>query len=74
MNHFRKLRVIESPEDAATYRQWRRAVCIFYAVVCLFLVAAWGSLQFVKHGDEAQFASSPRLLPAVEVGRGERGP
>jgi hypothetical protein len=74
MDHFRRLKAAESPEDAATYRQWRRAVCIFYAVICLFLVAVWGSQQFAKRADDAQFASSPRLLPTVEVGRGERAP
>jgi hypothetical protein len=74
MDHFRRLKAAESPEDAATYRQWRRAVCIFYAVVCLFLAAVSGVLQFAKRGHEAQLASSPRLLPAVEVGRGERAP
>lgn len=74
MHHFRKLRVIESPEDAVTFRQWHRAVCIFYAAICLLLVAGWGAQQFVKRGGEAQLAGSATLLPVVEAGRGERAP
>jgi hypothetical protein len=38
---FQKL--ILSPEDAATRKRWRRAVCTVYAGIILVLAAVWGS-------------------------------
>jgi hypothetical protein len=64
-------RLVLSPEDTATHRQWRRAVCVFYASVILMLAAALGVDQFVMPKGEAQVADAPGFAPAAEAGRGE---
>jgi hypothetical protein len=48
-----------SPEDAATYRQWRRAVCAIYAGMILTLVAIWGVHKFGVPGHDVETAGSP---------------
>jgi hypothetical protein len=66
--------VIHSPEDAATLREWRRAVCLFYAVFTLILVAVSAVQQLGKREDEAQIAGSLTLAPAVKAVRREPTP
>jgi negative regulator of sigma E activity len=75
MDHFRmSSTVIHSPEDSATVRQWRRAVCFFYAAITFTLVIVWGVQQLGKQEDEAQIASSATPSPTVKVVRGDRTP
>jgi hypothetical protein len=67
-------RVSLSPEDAATYRQWRRAVCALYGLyagILLALAAMWGMHQVVKPGAEVQIAGSAGQAPAAEAARAE---
>jgi hypothetical protein len=66
--------VIHSPEDAATFRQWRRAVCFLYAAITFALVVVGGVQRLSKHDDEAQIASAATLAPAVKAVRGDRAP
>jgi hypothetical protein len=58
MSHFRPYDTIRSPEDAATFRQWRRAVCLFYAAIILILVAVAGAWQSATSG-RIEVAGSP---------------
>lgn len=75
MDHFWKWStVIHSPEDAATFRQWRRAVCFFYAAISFTLLVVWGVQQLGKQEDEAQIAGSATLAHAVKAVHGERTP
>jgi hypothetical protein len=71
MTDFRINKVILSPEDVATHRQWRQAVCAIYAGIILILATTWGVHQLVMPGDDAQIAGSSRLAPAMEANRGE---
>jgi hypothetical protein len=66
--------VIHSPEDAATFTQWCRAVCLFYAAITLILVAVSVAQQLRNREDEARIASSLTLTPAVTAVRGEPAP
>ena len=71
MNPSQMSGAIHSPDDAATIKRWRCLVCVFYGVISLALVAAWGVQQFVNHrdGDKARMAgslmptSASRILP-----------
>ena len=65
--------VTRSPEDAATYRQWRRAVCCLYAAIAFILVAVSAVHQLGKR-DEAQIAGSLTPVPAVKAVGGEGTP
>ncbi len=47
-----------SPEDLATYRQWRYAVCAIYGGILLTLIATWGVHQFAAPGHDVQTAGS----------------
>jgi hypothetical protein len=61
-----------SPQDAATYRQWRRAVCALYGLyagILLILAAMWGVHHVVKPGSEVQIADSASQAPAAEAAR-----
>lgn len=64
-------KAILSPEDIATHRQWRRAVCALYAGVILVLAAVCGAHHFVTSGAEARIAAAPGLAAAAEAGHGE---
>jgi hypothetical protein len=63
--------VILSPDDVVTQRQWRRAICAFYAGIILILAAVCGVHQFVKPVGEIQFAGSPGLALTAEAARGD---
>jgi hypothetical protein len=56
-----------SLEDVVTFRQWRRAVCAFYAGIIVILSAAWGMYHAVTPGDGVQTAGAPG--PVIEASR-----
>jgi hypothetical protein len=60
--------VILSPDDVVTQRQWRRAICAFYAGIILILAAVCGVHDFVKPAGKAQVAGSPELATAESAG------
>jgi hypothetical protein len=64
-------KMVLSPEDTATHRQWRLVVCAFYASVILMLVVVCGVHHFVMPGGQAQVADGPRFAPVADAGRGE---
>jgi hypothetical protein len=64
MSPFRSYSMIRSPEDAATFRRWCRAVCAFYAAVILVLAAVSGAFQFVRRGA-IEIAGSPQPASAA---------
>ncbi len=52
---------MNSPEDEATARRWRRSVCVFYGLVSLVLLTVWGLQQFASRifAREPHVAGSP---------------
>ena len=49
MNRSKMRGLVHSPDDEATVRRWRRAVCVFYGFIGLVLVAAWGVYRLVNY-------------------------
>jgi hypothetical protein len=74
MDHLQARSLVRTPEDEATIKRWRLAVCVFYGVISLVLVAACGLLQFVNrvYSHDAQIAGSPRPTSASAVPGGVR--
>jgi hypothetical protein len=58
---------VRSPDDEATVKRWRRAVCVFYGGISLVLLAAWGGQQLVGHAyrHEAQAAGPSMPTSAI---------